>query len=283
MSEATLKMESLHVYKSFGEVKVLHDVSVKVHSGEVVALIGPSGAGKSTFLRCVNNLQPIDSGTIEVDGELIGYRKVGDSLEPLPDKQAAAQRARIGMVFQNFNLFRHMTALANVMYGQVEVLGRPKAEARETAMDALKRVGLAGREDRYPAQLSGGQQQRVAIARVLAMDPTMILLDEPTSALDLRHALELLDLVRDETRRRGLTTIVTIHDLNAALRYADHAVVLRQGRIFAAGAPASVIDAGMIAAVYGVEARLTAAADGLTTVAALRALPRGADALRGAP
>ncbi|MFT4296450.1 MAG: amino acid ABC transporter ATP-binding protein [Micropruina sp.] len=234
MTEPTLKMEALHVYKSFGEVKVLHDVSVKVHSGEVVALIGPSGAGKSTFLRCVNNLQPIDSGTIEVDGDLIGYRKVGDFLEPLGDKEAAAQRARIGMVFQNFNLFRHMTAVANVMYGQIEVLGRPKAEAQATAMDALKRVGLVGREDRYPSQLSGGQQQRVAIARVLAMNPTMILLDEPTSALDPELRVEVANVIKGMAANKA-TMLMATHDIPLVHDIADYIIFMVDGRIVEAG------------------------------------------------
>ena len=242
MSERTLKMEALHVYKSFGDVKVLHDVSVRVHSGEVVALIGPSGAGKSTFLRCVNNLQPIDSGTVEVDGELIGYRKVGDSLEALPDSEAAHQRSRIGMVFQNFNLFRHMTALGNVVYGQVEVLGKPKDEARRIARDALKRVGLEGREDRYPAQLSGGQQQRVAIARVLAMDPTMILLDEPTSALDPELQQEVVRVIKDLAAEHRTMLLVT-HDMRLAADVSDHVVFLHQGRIEEQGPPAQIFGA----------------------------------------
>ncbi len=241
MSEPTLKMESQHVYKSFGDVKVLHDVSVKVHSGEVVALIGPSGAGKSTFLRCVNNLQPIDSGTIEVDGELIGYRKVGDYLEPLPDKEAAAQRARIGMVFQNFNLFRHMTAVSNVMYGQVEVLGRPKAEAHATAMDALKRVGLVGREDRYPAQLSGGQQQRVAIARVMAMNPTMILLDEPTSALDPELRVEVANVIKGMAENKA-TMLMATHDIPLVHDIADYIIFMVDGRVVEAGTSEKILN-----------------------------------------
>lgn len=234
MSERTLKMEALHVYKSFGDVKVLHDVSVKVHSGEVVALIGPSGAGKSTFLRCVNNLQPIDSGTVEVDGELIGYRKVGDSLEALPDKEAAHQRSRIGMVFQNFNLFRHMTALGNVVYGQVEVLGKSKDEAGRIARNALKRVGLEGREDRYPAQLSGGQQQRVAIARVLAMDPTMILLDEPTSALDPELRVEVANVIKSMAANKS-TMLMATHDIPLVHDIADYIIFMVDGRVVEAG------------------------------------------------
>ena len=240
MTEPKLKMEALHVYKSFGDVKVLHDVSVRVHAGGVVGLIGPSGAGKSTFLRCVNNLQPIDSGTIEVDDELIGYRKVGDALEPLGDKEAAAQRARIGMVFQNFNLFRHMTAVANVMYGQIEVLGRSKAEARASAMDALKRVGLVGREDRFPAQLSGGQQQRVAIARVMAMDPTMILLDEPTSALDPELRVEVANVIKGMAANRA-TMLMATHDIPLVHDIADYIIFMVDGRIVEAGSAEKIL------------------------------------------
>ncbi|MFT3969252.1 MAG: amino acid ABC transporter ATP-binding protein [Micropruina sp.] len=195
----------------------------------------------STFLRCVNNLQPIDSGTIEVDGELIGYRKVGDYLEPLPDKEAAAQRARIGMVFQNFNLFRHMTAVSNVMYGQIEVLGRPKAEAHANAMDALKRVGLIGREDRYPAQLSGGQQQRVAIARVMAMNPTMILLDEPTSALDPELRVEVANVIKGMAENKA-TMLMATHDIPLVHDIADYIIFMVDGRVVEAGTSEKILN-----------------------------------------
>ncbi|WP_347344805.1 amino acid ABC transporter ATP-binding protein [Microbacterium sp.] len=234
MTERKLKMESAHVYKSFGEVKVLHDVSVKVHEGEVVALIGPSGAGKSTFLRCVNNLQPIDSGTVEIDGELIGYKKVGDQLEELPDKVASAQRAKVGMVFQNFNLFRHMTALGNVSYGQIEVLGRSRKAADEVSRDLLDKVGLKGREDRYPVQLSGGQQQRVAIARALAMDPAMILLDEPTSALDPELRVEVAQVIKDMAAS-GRTMLMATHDIPLVRDISDYIIFMVDGRIVEQG------------------------------------------------
>ena len=201
MTEPKLKMEALHVYKSFGDVKVLHDVSVRVHSGEVVALIGPSGAGKSTFLRCVNNLQPIDSGTIEVDEELIGYRKVGDYLEPLPDKEAAAQRARIGMVFQNFNLFPHMTVIDNVTLAPLLTKKMDKAAAEKRALELLDQVGLAEKANVKPATLSGGQKQRVAIARALAMNPDIMLFDEATSALDPEMVGDVLEGVGEEASR----------------------------------------------------------------------------------
>ena len=234
MTERKLKMESAHVYKSFGEVKVLHDVSVKVHEGEVVALIGPSGAGKSTFLRCVNNLQPIDSGTVEIDGELIGYKKVGDQLEELPDKVASAQRGKVGMVFQNFNLFRHMTALGNVSYGQIEVLKRSRKEADARSHELLDKVGLKGREDRFPAQLSGGQQQRVAIARALAMDPAMILLDEPTSALDPELRVEVAQVIKDMASQNR-TMLMATHDIPLVRDIADYIIFMVDGRIVEQG------------------------------------------------
>lgn len=248
-----------------GGVPVLHDVTATAAPGAVTALIGPNGSGKSTLMRALAGLLP-HAGRISFDGG------------PRP-----ADRV-IGYMPQDIAVRPVLTVLEVVLLGRIGRIGYRVGEADMAAVaSALEAVGMADHAGRLFGTLSGGQRQLVQLAQVLAREPAVILLDEPTSALDLRHALELLDLVRDETRRRGLTTIVTIHDLNAALRYADHAVVLRQGRIFATGAPASVIDAAMIAAVYGVEARLTAAADGLTTVAALRALPRGADALRGAP
>ncbi|WP_309082623.1 amino acid ABC transporter ATP-binding protein [Microbacterium sp.] len=236
-----LKMESSHVYKSFGEVKVLQDVSVKVHEGEVVALIGPSGAGKSTFLRCVNNLYPIDSGTVEIDGELIGYRKVGKELHELSDKEAAKQRAKVGMVFQNFNLFRHMTALDNVVYGQVEVLKTPRRQAREVALDYLAKVGLEGKEDRFPAQLSGGQQQRVAIARALAMEPAMILLDEPTSALDPELRVEVAAVIKGMAENNR-TMLMATHDIPLVREIADYIIFMVEGRILEAGSAEKLLN-----------------------------------------
>lgn len=234
MAERVLKLEATHVYKSFGDVTVLHDISVRVHEGEVVALIGPSGAGKSTFLRCVNNLQPIDSGTVEIDGELIGYKRVGRELEELPDKIAARQRAKVGMVFQSFNLFRHMTALDNVAYGQIEVLRRSRREARQVARELLAKVGLEGREDRYPAQLSGGQQQRVAIARALAMDPSMILLDEPTSALDPELRVEVAQVIKGMAAN-SRTMLMATHDIPLVRDIADYIIFMVDGRIVEAG------------------------------------------------
>ncbi|MCK2213831.1 amino acid ABC transporter ATP-binding protein [Actinomadura sp. ATCC 31491] len=232
--ERAVKMRSRHVFKSFGATPVLRDVSAEVRDGEIVALIGPSGAGKSTFLRCVNNLEVIDSGRIEVDGELVGYREAGGFLEPLPEREASRQRARIGMVFQHFNLFRHMTALQNVAYGPRQVLGTPKAEAARQAAELLERMGLAGREHHYPRQLSGGQQQRVAIARALAMDPSMILLDEPTSALDPELRVEVAGVIRDLAGQR-CTMLMATHDIPLVEDIADRVVFMVDGGVVEQG------------------------------------------------
>ncbi|NUR90271.1 MAG: amino acid ABC transporter ATP-binding protein [Nonomuraea sp.] len=242
MTERAVKMRSRHVFKSFGRTRVLTDVSVQVHDGEIVALIGPSGAGKSTFLRCVNNLEIIDSGYIEVDGELIGYRKAGDTLQPLGDREASAQRARIGMVFQHFNLFRHMTATQNVAYGPRQVLGRPKADAERQAVELLGRMGLTGREHHYPRQLSGGQQQRVAIARALAMDPSMILLDEPTSALDPELRVEVANVIRDLARQER-TMLMATHDIPLVEDIADRIIFMVDGTIVEEGPAERVLTA----------------------------------------
>jgi polar amino acid transport system ATP-binding protein len=242
MTERAAKMRSRHVFKSFGRTQVLKDVSVEVHDGEIVALIGPSGAGKSTFLRCVNNLELIDSGYIEVDGELIGYRKVGETLQPLADREASRQRARIGMVFQHFNLFRHMTATQNVAYGPRQVLGTPKAEAQRKAVELLGRMGLAGREHHYPRQLSGGQQQRVAIARALAMEPSMILLDEPTSALDPELRIEVANVIRDLARQE-CTMLMATHDIPLVEDIADRIIFMVDGTIVEEGPAGRVLNA----------------------------------------
>ena len=177
-------LELRDVRKRFGQTEVLRGVDLTVRRGEVTCVIGPSGSGKSTLLRCINHLEKVDSGRIEIDGELVGYRESGGKLRELPDRVVARQRAGIGMVFQNFNLFDHLTVLENLSEAPVGVLGLPKDEAVRRAHDTLRRVGLDGREGAYPRQLSGGQQQRVAIARALAMEPELLLFDEPTSALD---------------------------------------------------------------------------------------------------
>ena len=195
MSDAILKAEGVH--KSFGRLEVLKGISMEVNKGEVFCLLGPSGSGKSTFLRCINHLEKINAGRIWVDGDLIGYRQVGDKLREQRDSEIVACRAEIGMVFQRFNLFPHMTAIENVMLAQRIVLGRKGDEAREKASALLERVGLSDKVDEYPSRLSGGQAQRVAIARALAMDPKLMLFDEVTSALDPELVKDVLDVMRE--------------------------------------------------------------------------------------
>ncbi|MEU4561037.1 amino acid ABC transporter ATP-binding protein [Actinoplanes sp. NPDC023936] len=235
-----IKLSARGVVKSYGDVAVLKDVTVEVADGEIVALIGPSGAGKSTFLRCVNNLETVDSGHIAVDGELVGYREVDGCLEPLPDREASRRRARIGFVFQHFHLFRHMTARDNVAYGPREVLGESTAAARGKALSLLDRMGLTGREHHYPHELSGGQQQRVAIARALAMDPSILLLDEPTSALDPELRVEVANVIRELARDRR-TMLIATHDIPLVEEIADRVVFLVDGRIVEEGPAAKLL------------------------------------------
>ncbi len=229
------------VHKRFGHVEVLKGIDLEVHSGEVVVLLGPSGSGKSTFLRCVNNLERIDSGSVHVEGELIGFRRAGSRVHHLRPREATRQRRDIGMVFQHFNLFPHQTVLGNVMEAPVGVLGMPKAKARETALRLLEQVGLAEKADAYPRQLSGGQQQRVAIARALAMRPKLMLFDEPTSALDPELVGEVLATMRD-LARAGLTMLVVTHEIGFAREVADRVVFMDDGRIVESGTPEEVLD-----------------------------------------
>jgi len=233
-------VEATNVHKSFGHVEVLRGVDLTVMPGEVACVIGPSGSGKSTFLRCINHLEPIDSGTMVVDGELIGYRKRGDKLYELRESEVARQRRDIGMVFQRFNLFPHMTALENVMEAPCTVRRMPKKQARERAHELLERVGLGHRCDNYPSQLSGGQQQRVAIARALAMQPRLMLFDEPTSALDPELVGEVLDVMRG-LAGEGMTMIVVTHEMGFAREVADSLVFMDEGRIIEAGDPREVL------------------------------------------
>lgn len=228
------KVEARAVSKSFGAVKILDEVSLTLEPGQIMGLIGPSGAGKSTFLRCVNHLEVIDGGYLAVDGELVGYKIAGDSLHVLPNKVASRQRSRIGMVFQHFNLFRHMTALDNVMFAPKLVRGVSKTEARSRALDLLERMGLPDKAGSYPAELSGGQQQRVAIARALAMDPTLLLLDEPTSALDPEIAAEVVDVIKD-LASEGRSMLVASHDLRLVQDISDKVVFMVGGRIVEEG------------------------------------------------
>ncbi|WP_037572957.1 amino acid ABC transporter ATP-binding protein [Phaeacidiphilus oryzae] len=235
-----VRAESVH--KRFGLLEVLRGVDLEVSEREVCCLIGPSGSGKSTFLRCINHLEKINAGRLWVGGELVGYREHGGRLHELRDREVARKRRDIGMVFQRFNLFPHMTAMENVVEAPIRVLGRGRAEARETARRLLDRVGLAAKADAYPAQLSGGQQQRVAIARALAMDPKLMLFDEPTSALDPELVGEVLDVMRG-LAEEGMTMIVVTHEMGFAREVGDSLVFLDQGVIIESGRPREVLSA----------------------------------------
>ena len=219
-----------HVGKQRGALTVLKDVTLEVPRGQVVALLGPSGAGKSTLLRCINHLDTIDGGKIFVEGQLIGYREQGDALHELPDPAISLQRRGVGMVFQSFNLFRHLTAIDNVMAGPLHVLGMPRAQAQELAKKLLAQVGLAEKALSYPNQLSGGQQQRVAIARALAMSPSVMLLDEPTSALDPELSQEVIATIR-QLADRGLTLMIATHEMAIAADFADRVLFMVQGEV----------------------------------------------------
>ena len=231
---------AVNVHKYFGSLCALKNVSIEVAKGEVLCVIGPSGSGKSTFLRCINQLEKTDEGAIWIDGELAGFRRVGDALYELSDKEIALQRISIGMVFQRFNLFSHMTALENIIEGPITAQKRPRTEAVEEALTLLNRVGLSAKRDAYPAQLSGGQQQRVAIARALAMRPKLMLFDEPTSALDPELVGEVLAAMRD-LARSGMTMIVVTHELGFAREVASRVVFMDEGAIVESGSPQEVL------------------------------------------
>jgi polar amino acid transport system ATP-binding protein len=233
-----VKAEGVH--KSFGRLEVLRGIDLEVAPREVVVVIGPSGSGKSTFLRCINHLEKINAGRLSVDGELVGYEQKGDKIHELHDKHVARKRAEIGMVFQRFNLFPHMTAIENVMVGPVQVKRESKADVRERAQKLLDRVGLGHRGAAHPAQLSGGQQQRVAIARALAMQPKLMLFDEPTSALDPELVGEVLDVMR-ELATEGMTMIVVTHEIGFAREVGDSLVFMDEGIILEAGTPREVV------------------------------------------
>jgi polar amino acid transport system ATP-binding protein len=235
-------VEAVGIHKSFGHIEVLRGIDLTVQPGEVACVIGPSGSGKSTFLRCINHLESIDAGTMSVDGELIGYRKRGDKLYELRESEVARQRRDIGMVFQRFNLFPHMTALENVMEAPCTVRRTPKKQARETARGLLERVGLGNRAENYPSQLSGGQQQRVAIARALAMQPRLMLFDEPTSALDPELVGEVLTVMRT-LADEGMTMVVVTHEMGFAREVADRVCFLHGGTIVEAGPAVQVLSA----------------------------------------
>jgi polar amino acid transport system ATP-binding protein len=232
-----IKAESVH--KSFGRLEVLKGISLEVAPGEVMCLLGPSGSGKSTFLRCINHLEKIDAGRLSVEGELVGYRQEGDKLYELPERDIVRKRSEIGMVFQRFNLFPHMSALENIIEAPVLVKGMPKKEAVERANELLERVGLGDRGASYPSQLSGGQQQRVAIARALAMEPKLMLFDEPTSALDPELVGDVLDVMR-ELAAAGMTMVVVTHEVGFAREVGDTVVFMDEGVAVEAGPPAEV-------------------------------------------
>ncbi len=234
-------VHAVNVTKSFGSNQVLKGIDMDVQAGEVVCFLGPSGSGKTTFLRCINQLETIDGGRIWVDGDLMGYADRGGRLHRLHDKEIARQRRDIGMVFQRFNLFPHMTVLQNIIEGPVQVKGESKSEASERAYALLKRVGLADKPAAYPGQLSGGQQQRVAIARALAMRPKLMLFDEPTSALDPELVGEVLTVMR-ELAADGMTMIVVTHEMAFARDVADRVVFMDAGVVVEQGDPKQVIN-----------------------------------------
>jgi polar amino acid transport system ATP-binding protein len=235
-----LMVDAQQVHKSFGLNEVLKGIDFQVASGQVVCLLGPSGSGKSTFLRCINHLEKINAGRLFVDGELVGYRQHGDKLHELSEKEVAKKRTEIGMVFQSFNLFPHMTALGNIMEAPCQVKKESKGEVRQRATQLLAKVGLADKASAYPRQLSGGQQQRVAIARALAMRPKLMLFDEPTSALDPELVGDVLAVMRD-LAREGMTMIVVTHEIGFAREVADTVVFMDGGVVVEQGPPSEVI------------------------------------------
>jgi polar amino acid transport system ATP-binding protein len=234
-------LQAVGITKRFGADTVVNDVSLEVATGSTVCILGPSGAGKTTFLRCLNGLEEIDSGAVLLDGELLAYERRADHLLEMRPSAAARQRRAIGMVFQSFNLFPHLSVRDNVMVGPTKVLGQSKAQVGPRAMDLLTRVGLADKADRYPLELSGGQQQRVAIARALAMQPKVVLFDEPTSALDPELVNEVLDVMRD-LALSGMTMIVVTHEIGFAREVADSVVFMDRGQVAESGSTLDVLD-----------------------------------------
>ena len=235
-----LIIDAQDIQKSFGELQILKGISLQVRRGEVVVLIGASGSGKTTFIRCINLLEDIQGGRIRVNGRAMGYRERADgSLVRDSERNIARQRRDIGMVFQRFNLFPHMTALENIIEAPIQVLGVPRAKALEQARGLLARVGLADKASHYPSMLSGGQQQRVAIARALAMKPQAMLFDEPTSALDPETVGEVLQVMK-ELAEEGMTMVVVTHEMGFAREVADRVVVLDQGELIEQGPPEQI-------------------------------------------
>ncbi len=235
-------VDAIDVHKAFHRNEVLKGISMQVQRREVVVLIGASGSGKTTFLRCINHLEKIDRGRIYVDGELIGYRELPNG-ELREDSEAniARKRSEVGMVFQRFNLFPHLTAIQNIMEAPIRVKGIPRDEAETRARELLARVGLSDKADAYPNRLSGGQQQRVAIARALAMDPKLMLFDEPTSALDPELVGEVLEVMRKLAEDLGMTMIVVTHEMGFAREVADRVIFMDGGVIVEQGKPADIL------------------------------------------
>jgi len=236
----TPMVEAKAVHKSYGANEVLKSVDLRVERGEVTVLVGPSGSGKSTLLRCINHLEKHDTGELRVDGELVGYQLRNAKLYERSERELCADRAEIGMVFQRFNLFPHLTAIENIIIGPTKVKRADEEAARHRARELLDRVGLVGKDDFYPSQLSGGQQQRVAIARALAMDPKLMLFDEPTSALDPELVGEVLEVMKD-LARSGMTMIVVTHEMGFAREVATSAYFLDQGIIEESGDPRDIL------------------------------------------
>jgi ABC-type polar amino acid transport system ATPase subunit len=240
MTRPMIEVDGLHKY--FGALHVLRGIDMSVAAGEVVCIIGPSGSGKSTLLRCLNHLEVAQQSRIRIDGKTAYREEEGGVFHPHSNRDVAAVRAQIGMVFQQFNLFPHLTAVQNVMEAPVHVLGRKRAAARQRALELLAQVGLADKADAFPEELSGGQQQRAAIARALAMDPKAMLFDEATSALDPELVSEVLGVMRD-LARRGMTMVVVTHEMNFARQVASRVIFMDQGRIVEEGDPSTIFGA----------------------------------------
>jgi polar amino acid transport system ATP-binding protein len=236
-----LMVDARAVRKSFGPNEVLKGITLQVEQGQVLCLLGPSGSGKSTFLRCINHLETINGGRLYVEGELMGFREGADAIYEMKPNAIAKQRSEIGMVFQRFNLFPHLTAIENVIEAPIGVKKLSKADATKKALELLASVGLSDKADHYPSQLSGGQQQRVAIARALAMEPKLMLFDEPTSALDPELVGDVLDVMRN-LAKSGMTMIVVTHEIGFAREVADRVVFMDSGVVVEEGTPAQVLD-----------------------------------------
>ncbi|WP_022884603.1 amino acid ABC transporter ATP-binding protein [Glaciibacter superstes] len=233
-------VEITDLHKSFGRVEVLRGINIAVPPGSVTSILGPSGSGKSTMLRCINHLEKPTAGAIQVDGEYVGYTRNGDTLSEISGRALARQRAGIGMVFQRFDLYAHMTAIENIIEGPIRVLGKSRTSAMEEARELLDRVGLGDRARAYPAQLSGGQQQRVAIARALAMKPKVMLFDEPTSALDPELVGEVLSVMK-EVANSGITMLVVTHEVAFAREVSNEAIFMADGVVVERGDPDEVL------------------------------------------